>query len=156
MLNPDSNTRCVLSLSQSTLVVGQTKYFFGHVSAWAAPLQLYSNRNSKFMIKDPVSIPLWDVGKMLMTKLNTNSEITAAIFKFLGNLSRSLTGLLLSPLKTSWENDMEVFHPFPLRLTREQFPTFILYHYLDLICTGAKSESTPQCHTWSHWICFNN
>lgn len=72
---------------------------------------------SKFMIKDSVSIPLWDMGKMLITKLNTHPEITSAIFNFLRNPSRSLNALLLFPLKTSRENDVEVFYPFPLRLT---------------------------------------
>lgn len=74
---------------------------------WAAPLQPYPNRNSKLMIKDSVCIPLWDVGKIFITKPNTNSELTATIFGFLGNFSTSLTALLLSTLKASRGNDVK-------------------------------------------------
>lgn len=129
MLNPDSNTRYVLSLSQSTPLMDQTRYFFGHVTPRAASSQLYSNKTSKFMIKDSVSIPLWDVGKMLTTKLNTNSEITSAIFNFLGNLSRSLKVLLLFPLKTSRENYVEVFHSSPLGSSVSHFYALPLFRF---------------------------
>lgn len=77
------------------------------------------------MIKDSVCIPLWDVGKIFITKPNTNSELTATIFGFLGNFSTSLTALLLSTLKAGRENDVKfwlyVIH-FQYGLPEHSFP----------------------------------
>jgi len=95
--------------------------FFGSISfPRAAPLKPYSSRNSKLMIKDSVCIPLWEVDKMFIAKPNTNSELRATIFSFLGNFSRFLTALLLSTLKISTENHVKVLTMSPISIRAYQ------------------------------------